>query len=280
MTERLKLVRSPIFGTQVPKVVSPQSDQTAEIAFRLRKPDRLTLTMVDSDDRVVRTLIDSRHVGAGKRGAAWNGRDDAGAPVPDGAYRPRVHLAGQHRTIVLPNPIVVDTKKPHISLVRTSLKNVSPDGDAHNDYLTVFFKTSEPARAVLYVDGRRAVLLKSFNATKLLWGRRNGMPTKPGLYRLRLAAVDQAGNKGPRTPVFNVRIRYIALAKHLIRARAGGRIVARISTDAHGYQWRIGSRHGRASSRRLVLAAGTPGRYELVVSERGHKATATVVVSP
>jgi flagellar hook capping protein FlgD len=280
VTERLKLVRSPIFATQVDKVVSPESDQTADIAFRLRKPDRLTLTIVDSNDHVVRTLIDSKHVGAGRRLAFWNGRDDAGTPVADGAYRPRVHLAGQHRTIVLPNTIVVDTKKPRISLVRSSLENVSPDGDAHNDYLTVFFKTSEPARAVLYENGRRAVLLKSFNARKLLWGRRNGMPTKPGLYRLRLAAVDQAGNTGPRTPVFTVRIRYIALAKHVIRARAGGRIVANVSTDAHGYTWRIGPRHGRASARRLVLAAGAPGRYELVVSERGHKAAATVVVSP
>jgi hypothetical protein len=280
VTERLKLVRSPIYGTHVDKVVSPKSAQKAKIAFRLRKPDRLTLTMVDSGDRIVRTLIDSKHVGAGRRGDSWDGRDDSGAAVADGAYRPRVHLAGQHRTIVLPNPIVVDTKKPRISLVRTSLKDVSPDGDARKDYLSVFFKTTEPARAVLYENGRRAVLLKSFKSPKLLWGRRNGMPTKPGVYRLRLAAVDQAGNTGPRSRVFTVRIRYIALPRATIHARAGGRIVTFVSTDAHGYTWRIGPRHGRANGRRLVLAAGAPGHYRLVVSERGHKAAATVVVAP
>ena len=106
------------------------------------------------------------------------------------------------------------------------------------------------------------------------------MPTKSGLYRLRLRAIDQAGNLGRPTRAFTVRIRYIELGRRVIRARAGGRIVVHVSTDSHFYDWRIGSRHGRVRSRRLVLAAGAPGRYWLVVSERGHRAAALVVVSP
>ena len=47
----------------------------------------------------------------------------------------------------------------------------------------------EPARAVLYANGRQVVKQKSFKADSLKWGRGNGMPTKPGLYRLRLRAV-------------------------------------------------------------------------------------------
>jgi hypothetical protein len=124
------------------------------------------------------------------------------------------------------------------------------------------------------------VKVKSFKAESLQWGRRNGMPTKPGVYRLYLRAIDQAGNSGPRSRVFTVRIRFIELGRHVIHARSGGRIVASVSTDARSYTWRIGSRHGRVRSRRLVLAAGTPGRYDLVVSERGHKARALVVVAP
>jgi hypothetical protein len=106
------------------------------------------------------------------------------------------------------------------------------------------------------------------------------MPTKPGLYLLYLRAIDQAGNPGPRTRIFTVRIRFIELARHVIHARAGGLISVRVSTDARVYNWRIGSRHGRVRARRLVLAAGAPGRYKLVVSERGHKARAKVVVAP
>jgi hypothetical protein len=280
VTERLKLERSPIFGTRVGKVVSPASGRRVKIGFRVRTSDSLSLAIVDSQDRVVRALISSHHVRSGPKRYTWDGRDDAGNPVSDGIYKPRVHLASEHRTILLPNPIVVDTKVPHIALTRTSLTVVSPDGDARDDYLTVFFHTSEPARAVLVANGRQVVKLKSFSARSLKWGRRNGMPTKPGVYRLRLRAIDAAGNPGPRTRVFTVRIRYIELGKHVIRAKAGGRIVVPVSTDARSYSWRIGSRHGRVRNRRLSIAAGAPGRYHLVVSERGHKARALVVVSP
>jgi hypothetical protein len=280
VTERLKLERSPIFGTHVGKFVSPASGRRTKIVFRLRKSDRLSLAIVNSSGHVVRALISSSHVPAGKKTYYWGGRDDAGDFVPDGTYKPRVHLPGEHRTIVLPNPTVVDTKTPQISLTRTSLGVVSPDGDTRHDYLTVFFHVNEPARAVLYANGHQVVKQKSFLADSLKWGRGNGMPTRPGVLHLRLRAVDQAGNLGPPTRVFTVRIRYIELGRRLIRARTGGRIVVRVSTDSHFYSWRIGSRHGRVQSRRLVLAAGTPGRYRLVVSERGHRADALVVVLP
>jgi hypothetical protein len=279
VTERLKLERSPIFGTRVGKVVSPDSGRRVKIYFRLRKADSLSLAIVDSHDDVVRAF-NSHHTRAGLKKYRWNGRDDSGSPVPDGTYKPRVHLSSDHRTILLPNPILVDTKAPHISLVRTSLQVVSPDGDAIHDYLTVFFHTNEPARAVLYANGRKVVKLRSFSARRLQWGKGNGMPTKPGLYRLWLRAIDEAGNPGPRTRTFTVQIRYIQLSRHVIRARAGGRITVQVSTDARFYHWRIGPRGGRVRSRRLSIAAGTPGRYQLVVSERGHKASALVVVSP
>jgi hypothetical protein len=280
VTERLKLERSPIFGTQIGKVVSPDSGRRVKIVFRLRKSDRLSLAIVDSNDRVVQALISSRHVRAGRKVYHWAGRDDAGNPVPDGIYKPRVHLAQEHRTILLPNPIVVDTKVPQIALTGRNLTVVSPDGDTEHDYLKVSFKTSEPARAVLYANGRKVVKQKSFKARSLQWGRRNGMPARPGLYRLQLRAIDAAGNHGPLTSVFNVRIRYIALGRHVIHVSAGGRIRVRVSTDAKKYFWRIGSRHGRVSSRVLSLAAGPVGRYRLVVSERGHSAKALVVVGP
>jgi hypothetical protein len=280
VTERLKLVRSPITHTQISKVVSPASGRRAKVWFRVRKDDRLSLAIVNSEDKIVRALISSRNVRAGQKKYSWNGRGDDGKFVPDGTYKPRVHLANAHRTILLPNPIVVDTKPPHIALVRQNLTIVSPDGDARHDYLKVFFRTTEPARAVLFANGHRVVKVKSFKAGSLQWGRRNGMPTKPGIYRLYLRAIDQAGNSGPRSRLFTVRIRFIEVGRHIIHARAGGKIVVPVSTDARFYTWRIGSRHGRVRLRRLVLAAGAPGRYHLVVSARGHNARALVVVAP
>jgi hypothetical protein len=282
VTESLKLERAPVFDTKVGKVVAPDSasNSTVPIQFQLRKPGRITIEIVNGSGEVIRTLVRDRGARRGTLQFTWDGRNDAHEVVPDGTYRPRVHLAREHRTILLPNPIAVDTKVPHISLTRTSLKVVSPDGDAIDDYLTVFFHTSEPARAVLYANGRRVVKVKSFSAHSLKWGKRNGMPTKPGVYRLWLRSIDAAGNPGPRTPIFRVQIRYIELGRNVILARAGGAINVRVSTDARFYYWRIGPRHGRVGNRHLSLAAGAPGRYQLVVSERGHKAHALFVVTP
>jgi hypothetical protein len=280
VTERLKLVRSPIWRTQVDKVVSPGTGRRAKIRFRLRSADSLSLAIVDSRGRVVRALIDSRHVRPGPKTFRWNGRGNDATPVSDGVYRPRVHLSSEHRTIVLPNPILVDTQLPSITLKRRNLSVVSPDGDGRHDYLKVFFRTSEPARAVLYADGRQVVKLKAFGAPSLQWGLRNGMPARPGVYRLRLRSIDRAGNLGPPSRTFILRIRYIELAPRLIRARAGGRIRARVSTDARAYTWRIGPRHGRGRSRVLSIAAGPPGRHRLVVSEHHHHGAAMVVVRP
>jgi hypothetical protein len=280
VTERLKLERSPIFRTRVDKVVSPATGNRAYIRFRLRKADSLSLAIVNSKDDVVRALVPSHHVAAGPKLIPWDGHDDSGAFAPDGTYRPRVHLASGHRTILLPNPIVVDTKAPRISLASTNLTVVSPDNDKRRDYLRVAYRTTEPARAVLYANGRQVVKVKSFNASSLQWGRKNGLPRRAGLYRLLLRSIDKAGNLGPPTRVFTVRIRYIELGRHVIRARAGGRIVVPVSTDARSYSWRIGSRHGRVRSHRLVLAAGAPGRYHLIVRERGHTDRALLVVRP
>ena len=41
----------------------------------------------------------------------WNGRDDNGAIAPDGSYRVRVTLIQQGRTIELPQPIRLDTRR-------------------------------------------------------------------------------------------------------------------------------------------------------------------------
>ena len=283
VTERLKLVKSPITGPRISKVFSPTcgcARGKANISLRLRHSDRVTLTVLDGRRDVVATLAAGLQVPRGRSVFHWDGMTDARARAPDGTYRVQIHLEGQHRTILLPNPIAVDSKPPDIRLVRKNLTVVSPDGDTRHDYLKVFFRTTEPARAVLVANGHRVVKVKSFKADSLQWGRRNGMPTKPGGYRLYLRAIDQAGNAGPRSRGFTVRIRFIELGRHVVHARAGGRIVVPVSTDARFYTWRIGPRHGRVRSRRLVLAAGAPGRYHFVVSERGHTARALVVVSP
>ena len=160
VTERLKLVRSPIAAPEIDRVFSPVCDcerDRAAIAFRLREGDRVDLQIVDGDGDVVRTLAESR---SEPRRAP---RGDLGRPrrrrnvVPEGAYRPRVHLARQRRTIVLPNPIEVDVTAPVAELVSVDPTVFSPDGDGRSDKVTVRYRMSEPANALLLVDGEQRV---------------------------------------------------------------------------------------------------------------------------
>ena len=59
----------------------------------------------------MRTLVSGQRLRRGTVHYTWNGRDDAGSFVAQGVYKPRVHLAAQHRTIDLPNEMRVDTHR-------------------------------------------------------------------------------------------------------------------------------------------------------------------------
>ena len=182
VTERLKLEKSPITGTRVDKVFSPVCEcarDIAEISFRLRGGQVVTVDMLDSKGRPVRTLVRNKRERAGRVTYVWDGRDDAGRVVREGVYRPRVRLRRHGRTIVLPNPIRVDTTAPKITLTRVFPRVFSPDGDGNADRVTAEYEIDEPARAMMLVNGRRRVLSK-FRETegRLVWfGRIGGVPS-------------------------------------------------------------------------------------------------------
>jgi hypothetical protein len=200
--------------------------------------------------------------------------------VPDGAYRPRVHLDRAHRTIILPNPIRVDTKPPTITLIRVRPHAFSPDGDGRNDKIAAVYRVTEPAHALLFVDGHLRVRGKFAQPQgKLDWfGRLNRRALPAARYRITLAARDIAGNiSDPTRPEF-VRIRYVAMAK-AIRAVAGTRFRVRIAADAKRLRWRFAGRTGTAPPGVLALRAPVqPGSYQLFVTEHGHAVRAVVVV--
>jgi hypothetical protein len=282
VTENLKLERSPIYKTRVDKLFAPGcncAQRSASIGFRLRKADRLNLVIVDRDGDVVRTLVTSRHLRAGSYDFAWDGRDDEGRPVDDAVYRPRVHLAAQHRTILLPNSIRVDTAAPSVKVSHVNTRVISPDGDNRHDYLKVAYRASEDARALLYANGKLVQKRKFFRAQGyVVWPRTVLLSLPTGSYRVVIRAEDRAGNLSPPTHAFVVRVRYIQLSPQVVHVASGARFSVRVSTDARRYRWRIASRHGSSRARRLSLAAGVPGRYVLVVSANGHSDRALLIV--
>jgi hypothetical protein len=284
VTQGLKIEPSPILAPRIAKVFSPVCDcstRVATIQFKLRKPDRVRLEIV-GDDHVVRTLVPGRRLRSGKVAYTWNGRDDQGHFVPQGVYRPRVHLEGQHRTIDLPNEMQVDTTAPTIALVSVKPHALSPDGDARGDRIVVSYRTSEPAHAILLVDGKRVVFTRrQLERSSIEWnGRVDGKVLHVGTHRLRLAAEDRAGNVAPAGKPFDVVLRYVALARGRIEAKAGTRFGVRVSADAP-VRWRLGARSGTAKPGLLVVRApAAPGRYTLTVSVGTHDARAALIVGP
>jgi flagellar hook assembly protein FlgD len=285
VTEGLKLEKSPVSGVRVDNVVfAPSCDcptRKAHFSIRLRKSDEVALSIV-RDGEVVRTLIYGRRFSAGWHGFTWNGRDDYGAFVPEGEYQPKVHLAGQHRTIVLPNDLRVDRTAPKLAQVSVKPLAISPDGDGRSDTVVVGYHASEPAHGLLFVDGVQRVRTRSQQPTSSLkWsGTIDGAPVPAGTYHLSFAAEDRAGNVSQQTRPVSVLVRYIALGRGTVTVKALARFGIRVTTDATSFHWRFAGRSGTAKPGLLVLTAPKrPGHYQLFVDERGHGARAMILVT-
>jgi len=69
------------------------------VDFRLAAPGRALLTVHDLRGRNLRTLVD-RDLDAGAWTARWDGRDQAGRPVPAAAYLLRLRHAGRDAGVV------------------------------------------------------------------------------------------------------------------------------------------------------------------------------------
>jgi hypothetical protein len=277
VTQGLKLDKSPIFGTDVGKRVSPAAGTEARIAFRLRESDTVTVTVVDEGEEVVRTLLPRRRLAPGRIALSWDGRDDAGRALPEGEYRPRVRLADERTTTTLPNDIELDTTPPSFEHGEVRPRVISPDGDGRAERIRVRFSSGEPVRGILFVRGKRRVLTQARESGVIRWSAR----LRPGRYRLQLAAQDRAGNTSRRVPAGTVRVRYIELARNVIRARAGFRFGVGVSTDAPNYRYRFAGRRGLGGGRFLrIRAPEEEGRYRLYVRANRHADSALVIVRP
>ncbi len=147
--------------------------------------------------------------------------------------------------------------------------------------MTIHYKLSEDAHVVVFVNGHRIIRGRSSKSKdKVAWnGKVDGKLLPPGRYLLTVSAVDPAGNRATQMKRVAVTIRYIAFSTKRVTVRAGGRLRIGVSTDAKRYRWTLGARRGTASGKELKLRApAAAGAYRLVVTERGHSASATVVV--
>ena len=219
--------------------------------------------MLDSDGRSVRTLVaiaTSGRVGSRTRGTGATTRI---ASCPKACIGRAFSSSENGRTIVLPNPIRVDTTAPKIRIVRVCAAGV----------LARRRRTARPRhgdlrgrRARARDDARRrasGACSSKFRPRqgKLVWfGRIGGRPVRPGLVRDPLRAVDRAGNRSVRTRAVLVRVRYVELSRERIEVVAGKRFSVRVRTDARSYRWLFAGKRGEGRRQVLVLRAPeTPG---------------------
>jgi hypothetical protein len=287
----LKLERSPVAAPQFTKHFSPGCDcpsHAAVLSLRLRKADTIDAGIVDRDGDVVRTLVENDPRRRGELTLLWNGRDDAGVVVPDGRYRLRLRLDGAHRTIVVPNPIFVDTEPPSVRLLDVAPRVFSPDGDGESDAIRAAYTATEPARASLLVDGAPAMTgkLRRQGRTSVMWnGAQLDRPLPPGTYDVALRVTDRAGNVSEPTEAVDVRIRYVEIVARSLRVPRGGVLRFGVDTDARRFSWslrgrgRTLSRSGARADERVAVALPArlrPGRYVLRATAAGHSAQVVV----
>ena len=285
VTEVLKLERSPLAAPRFDAVFSPTCGcptQSARLSFRLRGGDRLDLVIV-SDNEPVRTLARDLDRPSGRVRIRWDGRDDAGAIVPDGVYHLRVHMDDARRTIVVPNEIRVDTEGPALEVVDAKPAAFSPDGDGRRDALTIVYRTDGPAQAFLFVHGRPAFEgpMRRAGERKFVWGGTvDGRPLGEGDYRLFMRLRDRAGNVS--SPIsLSVQIRYLDVVPGLVVARRGTRLAFHVRTDAATVAWTLVNRRGGRVLARGRAQPGSvtvrlpgrirPGHYILEVAANMHR---------
>jgi flagellar hook assembly protein FlgD len=282
ITERLKLTKSPITGTKIVRgYVSPRAHTTAAVNVRFRRSDLTTVTIEDSHSTEVDTLAYRVSVPRGRRTFTWNGLMDDARPAPDGTYRMEIHLVNQHRTILLPNPIVLDTRPPAVLDAGAVRPVFSPDGDHQSDTVTIHYRLSEDAHVLVFLDGRRIIRGRSSQPkNKVSWnGNADGRLLPQGKYTLVVSALDLAGNRAAEVQQVSVDLRYIALGTPRVRVNGAAVLRIAVSTDAKRYRWSLAGRSGTSSAGALrVRVPRSAGRYTLTVTEHGHSARAVVVV--
>ncbi len=272
-TERLKLKPSPVTKVSVTKVFSPTCEcdnKTAVIAFRLRKPGRLTVSIVDPDHHPVQTLVGPVAAKKGRVVATWDGLSGDGGSAPDGSYRARIQLG--YRTIYMPNRIHVDTTPPVVRLGSVSPRVLEPGKP-----VKVRYSVSEPANVVVYLNGKLALRGRSMRTKwKLQWEPRVG----PGRYAVTVTARDVAGNLSNVSKAVTV-VAPLRLQTQTVQAVAKSRFAVRLRSNGRRYRWSIGPRHGTSRARQLRLRAPRKaGRYTVVITQDGLAHKVVLVVSP
>ncbi len=269
---------------------SPNGDDRKDVnrfRVRLREQGEVSIDVVDDDGDAVRRLADGATVGPDRPlRVAWDGRTDAGRTAPDGAYRVRVTLRREGRSVVPPRTMYVDTEPP-----RPRVREILPERIVGPAPGTMTFRLGAvsrrvPARVRIFrTDGGEPIEVASLRAPAgsraVDWnGLVDGRPAPPGTYLVQVTTRDVAGNTGS-TPVDvppqpgeargeqGFTVRAIAAQMPMRPVTAGDRLTVNVDSRRRPYRWRL-RRAGRtnpALERRQ--RAGEPIRFKAPAGDSG-----------
>ncbi|MDX6644811.1 MAG: hypothetical protein QOK40_538 [Miltoncostaeaceae bacterium] len=261
------------FTTQAPLVTafrasgifSPNLDHHGDRALvrvRLHDPSLVTLEVRGRDDHVlVRTLRADRPTKPGWLRLSWDGRDDRGARVADGAYALNLRArsaSGKKLPWRASRVIVVDTTPPGIRAL--VVRPASAGAGAGECRLTVVAAERTTLRVRASGDSGTALdagpwRLEAGRPFRWRWDGADarGRPVPAGAYRLRIALTDPVGNR--RTEVRTCWVGHLVGAAVPARPLAGQEVGVQLRSPA-GAAVPAGTPAHLALYRRL----GTPGR--------------------
>ena len=126
LAQRVKSTPATVTRFSVTPFCSPNGDgrfDGCRAAFLLKKADEITVSVVGADGDVVDEVVSDRSVPAYRNiRVLWRGTSDEGGRAPDGAYRFRVTLRDQGRSITLPRAFDLDTTPPRRTSPRSTAR--------------------------------------------------------------------------------------------------------------------------------------------------------------
>jgi len=295
-----------------PRHLSPNEDRVRDstrVGFDLSEPADVSFSVIDADGGVVREIIGERRLaGDTKHRFAWDGRDDEGRPVPDGAYRLRVVRRSQGRVLDSIKKVIVDTRPPKVSIASVAPNVISPGARGAPRRVRVRYRgprNLNPEFRVWHTDvsgpPRIARRFRGDRDRAGVWdGTVRGAPTPDGSYAFTVLVRDLAGNltEAPAVPRPTAEaarprtgadVRRLTLRGPSVPVSAGSMAVLRVGPVSRRFRYalsRLGSgavlktdrrRGGRLRVR--IPAKARTGVYLVRVRAGGRRAVWPVPVS-
>jgi flagellar hook assembly protein FlgD len=179
-------------------VASRVSHRATHASVTLSRAGRITAAVVDGSGKVVRNLP-SGYRKAGPISLAWDGTTDKRKPVRDGVYEVWVTgSASRVPTNTMQIPVRIDSVRPKITAVHSKVFTKLVGSGLH---VKLGANVGEAGYLVLHAVGGRkggGTRIRVAKGTKSLtltsWQLGFGKRVKAGTYRVKMTAIDQAGN--------------------------------------------------------------------------------------